>query len=122
MDTPLDAFNAKLFEMIESMPTDLESEEAARAVKNLADFSKCRPPAPESAPTIDVVVPEIPEPTRRQKAWAGVARAMDNETTRTFIKAGGTFAGVALVAYSTIKKDHVLERQALAQANTTGNK
>lgn len=122
MDAHLDAFNAKLLTMIENMPTDLESEETARAVKNLADFSKCRPPAPQPAPSTDVVVPETPEPTRRQKVMAGMGRVLDNETMRTFIKAGGTFAGVALVAYSTIHKDHVLERQALAQANTTSNK
>lgn len=90
---------------------DLESNEATTAMKNLKLFSECRPPKRESAPTSPV-----PE-TRTSKVLARTARILDNETTRTFIKAGGAFAGVAIVAWTTVHKDHVLERQALAQAN-----
>jgi hypothetical protein len=41
----------------------------------------------------------------------------DNETTRVLIKAGGAFAGVALVTWATVRRDHVLTREALSQAN-----
>lgn len=91
---------------------DLADEDATAAVKNLEVFSKCRPPAPEPEPTPD------PVPTTWQgKLAARTAAVWDNETTRVLIKAGGAFAGIALVAYSTIHKDHVIERQAMAQAN-----
>lgn len=91
---------------------DLSSEQATTTLKNLKTFSECRPVAPDPQPTPD------PVPTTVWgKVKVGSARVWDNETTRVFIKAGGAFAGVALVAYSTIHKDHVIERQALAQAN-----
>lgn len=111
--TPHDAFNAKFTELIEAVPTiGLDQEDSTAIIKNLKTFSECRPPQPEPEPTPD------PVPTTRWgKAKAGLASALDNETTRTLIKAGGAFAGVAVVAYSTIHKDHVLERQAIAQAN-----
>jgi hypothetical protein len=112
MADPLDLYNSKLAEFIENLPTDLESNEATTAIKNFETFSKSRPHEPEPEPTPD------PEPTTvRGKVGRAVARAWDNETTRVFIKAGGAFAGVAVVTYSTIKRDHVLERQAIDQAN-----
>ncbi len=90
----------------------IESTEATAAMKNLKIFAECQPllPPPEAE------VPDVPT-TFWSRSKAAVAAAWDNETTRVLIKTGGTFAGVALVAYSTIKRDHVLERQALAQAN-----
>lgn len=95
---------------------DLASDEATTAMKNLEVLSKCRPPAPEPEP--------IPDPVP-ETAWGrfalGASRVLDNETTRTIIKAGGAFAGVALVTFSTIKRDHVVERQALQQANQRPN-
>lgn len=91
---------------------DLHTEEATTAMKNLETFSKVRPPEPEPEPT-----PEPVPTTRLGKVRAGLSAALDNETTRVFIKAGGAFAGVAVVAYSTIHKDHVIERQAFTQAN-----
>jgi hypothetical protein len=91
---------------------DLRSDEATTAMKNLETFSKCRPPAPELEPA-----PESVPTTAWEKVKAGVSKVWDNETTRVLIKTGGAFGGVALVAYSTIHKDHVIERQALAQAN-----
>jgi len=114
MDNPLDTFNIRYIQLVEEASQhDLDSDAATTAMKNLEVFSKCRPPEPELEPT------PIPEPTTfRGKVKLGLARVWDNETTRVFIKAGGAFAGVALVAYSTIHKDTVLERQALAQANT----
>lgn len=91
---------------------DLASDNATTAMKNLETFSKCRPPEPTPEPE------STPEPeTVWEKTKFSVARVWDNETTRVLLKAGGAFAGVAVVAYSTIHKDHVLERQALAQAN-----
>lgn len=91
---------------------DLTSDAATTAMKNLEIFSKCRPPAPEPEPD------PIPVPvTKWEKFKCATAGVWDNETTRVLIKAGGAFAGVAVVAYSTIHKDHVIERQAMAQAN-----
>lgn len=91
---------------------DLSSPEATTAMKNLETFSKIQLPQPEPVPA-PIVVPTTP--------WgrfaAAAARALDNETTRTIIKAGGAFGGVALVTFTTIKRDHVVERQALQQAN-----
>jgi len=81
-------------------------------MKNLKLYSECRPPKPEPEPE-----PAVVPTTRWGKIKAGASCVWDNETTRTLIKAGGAFAGVAVVAYSTIHKDHVMERQALAQAN-----
>lgn len=117
MDTPLDSYNTRYIQLVEEASTlPLTDESTTQAMKNLEIFSKCRPPEPAPEPE------SIPEPVLPTKFWgktlAGAARVLDNETTRVVIKAGGAFAGVAFVAYSTIYKDHVLERQALAQANT----
>lgn len=107
-------FDDHLKEMLDKATDniDLASDDATTRMKNLKLFSECRPqPIPVAEP--------IPEPptTRWGKfcCWAG--RVWDNETTRVTIKAGGALSGVALVAYSTIHKDHVIERQAIAQAN-----
>ena len=95
---------------------DPESDEATVALKNLETLSKCRPPKPPEPE------PVACEPqTMWQKVEAKLGRVWDNETTRTVIKAGGTFAGVALVVWSTVHKDKVIERQALAQANQRSN-
>lgn len=60
----------------------------------------------------------IPEPnTVMGKLKANLNGVWDNETTRVLIKAGGAFAGVALVAWTTIHRDHVITRDALSQAN-----
>ena len=116
MSKARDTFDARFQELIEKTADydRLDDEEFTTAVKNLETFSKCRPP--ESPSDSD------PAPLEgREKILKTIAKVWDNETTRVFIKAGGTFAGVALVAYSTIKKDHVMERQALAQANQRQN-
>lgn len=115
MDNTHEAFNTKFLVLIDNVPTDLESQETTVAMKNLEIFSKCRPPEPSPEPVIEPE-PVVPT-TRRGKTLAWMARALDNETTRIIIKSGGAFAGVAVVAYSTIHRDHVLERQALDQAN-----
>lgn len=92
---------------------DLGSEEAAAMIKNLANLAAIRPSLVEPETDPEPVVPT----TRAGKISARLAKVLDNETTRVFIKAGGALAGVAVVAYSTIHKDHVIERQAMAQAN-----
>lgn len=103
----------RLHELIdEASSHDIHSDEFAAAAKNLAEFSKLHSllPEPEPAPA--------PVPvTRWERVKAGASAVWDNETTRVFIKAGGAFAGVGLVVWSTIHKDHIMERQALAQAN-----
>lgn len=91
---------------------DLSSEQATTAMKNLKILSECRPPKTDPEPEA------APEPTTVMgKLKAGLQGVWDNETTRVFIKAGGAFAGVALVTWSTIHRDHVLTRDALSQAN-----
>lgn len=89
----------------------IDAETTTVAMKNLEIFSKCRPPAPSKE-----IDPEVVPTTKWEKFKHGTAKIWDNETTRVFIKAGGAFAGVAVVVYSTVHKDHVIERQALAQA------
>lgn len=112
MTDPTQVFNDKLSELIKNIPTNLELDDTTTAVKNLETFSKIHSALPEPEPTPD------PEPTTvRGRVGRAMARAWDNETTRVFIKAGGAFAGVGIVTYSTIKRDHVLERQAIDQAN-----
>lgn len=91
---------------------DLATKEAETTMKNLKTFSECRPPKPEPEP-----IPDPVPTTVWGKVKAGASSVWDNETTRVFIKAGGAFAGVAVVVYSTVKRDHVIDRQAIAQAN-----
>lgn len=89
---------------------DLATDSATTAMQNLKTLSECRPPTPE---------PEVtPEPTTvLGKLKAEMGRWWDNETTRVLIKAGGAFAGVALVTWTTVHRDHVLTRDAMSQAN-----
>lgn len=113
MSSPSETYDTRLTQLIEEASSyTLSTEEATTAMKNLETFSKCRTALPEPEPTSD----PVPE-TVLGKVKAGVASVWDNETTRVLIKAGGAFAGVALVAHSTINRDRVLERTALAQAN-----
>jgi hypothetical protein len=113
MDDTHELYDASFRKLVDDATNHpIESKEATDALKNLKIFSECRPPTPEPQPE------STPEPTTFWgKTRLGLARALDNETTRVFIKAGGAFAGVALIAYSTIHRDHVIERQALSQAN-----
>lgn len=105
--------DAQFIKMLDKFPTDLSSEEAVRASKVIETFSKSRPQPPEPE-----VLPDPVPTTRWGKFKAGASATLDNETFRTIVKAGGAFAGVAYVTHATIKKDHILEKQALAQANT----
>lgn len=89
----------------------LSEDEATTTIKNLRVLAECRPPelSPEPEAT--------PEPTTvLGKLKAGAAGVWDNETTRVFIKAGGAFAGVALIAWTTIHRDHVIQREAMSLA------
>lgn len=89
---------------------DINDPATLTAMKSVQIFSNSRPSLPE--------VPPTPEPTTlRGRAGRRIAAIWDNETTRVFIKAAGAFAGVGAITYATIHKDHVIERQALAQAN-----
>ena len=113
MSSPSEAFDEKFVDLIhEAAGFDLESDEATKAIRNLETFSHCRPPAPEPEPE-----PRPVPTTVWEKIKAGVSCVWESETTRVVIRSGGAFIGVALVAYSTIHKDQVLEKQALAQAN-----
>ena len=115
MDNPRDLYDATFNGLVaEAASFDLQTEAATTAMQNLERFSKCRPPEP----TPEIVPDPDPVPlTGWEKVRCSVASALDNETTRTGIKAIGAFAGVALIAWATIHKDHVIERQALSQAN-----
>ena len=95
---------------------DLTSDEATTAIKNLKVLSECRPPSPEPVPEA------APEPTTvLEKLKVQLGGVWDNETTRVLIKAGGAFAGVALVTWTTVHRDHVVTREALSQANQRSN-
>lgn len=90
---------------------DINSDEATAGIKNLKVLSECRPPEQEELKT-------KPEPvTVLEKVKANLPGVWDNETTRALIKAGGAFAGVALVTWATVRRDHVMTRDALSQAN-----
>lgn len=107
-------YNEKLKDLIEEAAAfDLASDEAKTAMPNLKTFSEiCIPPVPEPDP-----IPEIVNTTVWGKTKAFAARMWESETTRVCVKSGGTLIGVIGVAYATIHKDTVLERQAIAQAN-----
>jgi len=101
----------RLEELSNLKQIDFASEDAAIAIKNIRELSTILPPpAPEPA-----AVPERPT-TVWEQLKAGVAGVWDNETTRVLIKAGGAFAGVALVAWTTIHRDHVIQREAMSLA------
>lgn len=113
MSSPRETFDAALDNLIAQVSRfDLQEEDTTTAMRNLETFSKCRPPDPILEPT-----PEPVPMTTWEKVKAEVSGVWDNETTRVFIKAGGAFAGVALVVWSTVHRDHVVDRQALTQAN-----
>lgn len=108
-----EVFDDKIVDALESIDfTKMSDDETTVAVKNLKTLSECRPPQPETDPDTQTV----PE-TTWEKVKFSTAKVWDNETTRVLIKSGGALASVLVVAYSTIHKDHVIERQALAQAN-----
>jgi hypothetical protein len=111
MDDP-QTFHNETYEDLATrvMNLDPASAEFTTAVKNLKLFSEVTVPGrpKPSSP---------PEPTTLwEKTKKNVVRALDNETTRVLIKGLSSVAGVGIVAYATIRKDHVLERQALDQA------
>lgn len=112
MNTP--EFFDTQFELILEAVTEypLHTEDATTAMNNLETLSKCRPPATDPSLT-----PEPVPTTSFGRAMASVGKVLDNETTRVFVKAAGALGGVGLVVYSTIRNDHVLERNAIAQAN-----
>lgn len=88
---------------------DFSTDDATVYVKNLKILSECTPFIP---------VPDAPIPnTVWEKVTSKLDGLWDNETTRVLIKAGGAFAGVALVTWTTVHRDHVFTREALSQAN-----
>ncbi len=116
MSDPVERFDETFMDFVDRIAKeDLTQDTSTTAIKNLKLFKECRPQAPEPEPTI-IEVPVTPE-TTWCKVKAGIASAWDNETTRVLIKAGGAFAGVGLVVWTTVHKDHVMERNALSQAN-----
>lgn len=110
MDNPQnhfnEAFDALVAKVRDGDPSDPATMNAAKILKTFSETT---------VPTTAVQTPTTPIKSW-QKVWAPVARVLDNETTRTIIKALGAFGGVAYVTHATIKRDHVLERQALDQA------
>lgn len=113
MENPTEAFETVYCDMLASIHdnVDYASDTAKLQIENLVNLSKARPEPVEPDTT-----PPVPE-TRWGRFKLGAARALDNETTRTLIKAGGSVAGVVVVVYATIHKDHVLERQSIDQAH-----
>jgi hypothetical protein len=117
MDTdPHQLLHETFVDLVErSANMDPASSEATTAIKNLESFSKLKPPAPAPVPEPAPVAP--PEPTKWDRFKCGLSTVWDNETTRVLIKAGGSLVGVGAVVWTTIHKDHVIERNALNQAN-----
>lgn len=116
--SPHEVYDSRLTQLIEEASTfEIQTEESTAAMKNLETFSKCRPPVPEPDPEPEPVI----NLTRWQRIKCGIAAAWDNETTRVIIKTVGSAGGVALVVYSTIHRDKVLDRQAIAQAQQRPN-
>lgn len=112
MSNLVSEFDDVFSKALSSIPDDLTDDSATQAVKNLKVLSECRPqaePEPEATPD--------PPTTVMGKLRVGTARVWDNETTRVFIKAGGAFAGIALVAWTTIHRDHVIQRDAMSLAS-----
>lgn len=109
-ETPFDKVYDEV--VVRASKYELSSDEATVAMKNLRVLSDCRPPTSEPDPEV------VPEPTTvLGKLKASLNGVWDNETTRVFIKAGGAFAGVALVTWTTVHRDHVITREPLSQAN-----
>lgn len=114
-----ESYNNRLETMVDELTTlDIASSEATTAMRNIVEFTKLQPPKPEPEPEPTAVASP---PTKWQRFKCGTSAVWDNETTRVLIKAGGAFAGVALVVYSTIHRDHVVDRTALQQANQRPN-
>lgn len=116
MPTP-DEFDATLDDLLKRIVNeDITTNEFTTAAKNYQIVANARPadvePTPEPKP--------VPE-TAWGKVKAGASTVWESETTRAFIKAGGAFAGVALVVWSSVHRDHVLEKTALSQANQRSN-
>lgn len=111
MDNP-HALHNEVYAVLAARVRDGDPSDPATmaAAKILKTFSESTIP-PTANPTHTTPI------TRWQKIRANVGGVIDNETTRTIIKALGAFGGVAYVTHATIKRDHVLERTALAQAN-----
>lgn len=109
-----DAFDQTIVKKLaEVTGAHIDSETASAGTKNLKTLVETRNAlVPEPEPIPD----PVPE-TGWEKFKCGASRVWDNETTRVLIKAGGAFAGVAVVTYATIFKDHQVERQAIQQAN-----
>jgi len=98
--------------LIEAASHEIATDEATTAMKNLKTLSEAQPPAPEPEPEPQKELNTVLDKVKDRLEWV-----WDNETTRVFIKAGGAFAGVALVTWTTVHRDHVLTREALSQAN-----
>lgn len=113
MSDPIDLYDEVFREMLINVKDrDLSEDDTATAMKNLRVFSECRPPTPVEPET----TPEQPT-TFWGKLKANTAGVWDNETTRVLIKAGGALAGIVVVTWTTIHRDHVIERTAMSQAN-----
>jgi hypothetical protein len=110
MDTPQELYDVTYNTYVDQMSNlDVESDEAEKAAKTLKLLTESRPtPIAEAEPT-----------TKWGKFKRGCAKALDNETARVTIKALGSLGGVGLVVWTTVYRDHVLERQAMNQANQT---
>lgn len=115
MTSPLESFNEKYNDLVMDIdPAAFGSELETQKVKDLKLFSESLPahlapePEPEPVPT-----------TKLGQFWCGFKRAAASENFGIFIKSGFAALAVGGVTYATVKNDHVLEKQALAQANQT---
>lgn len=109
-------YDQKYRSILAKLPDDLTSEESVTAMKAFETFTKSAPQQPEPE-----ILPDPVPTTRWGKIRAGIAAAWDNETTRTVIKVAGPLAGVGVVTYASVNRDHVLERSSLAYQTSTNS-
>lgn len=116
-DNLREIYDARFVKLVEEFETiDVASDDFPKAVRNLRDFAELYNKLPTTSTPPAEPTP-LPEPTLWERVKCVAANVYDSETTRVFLKAGGAFAGVWYVTHSTVKRDHVLERTAIAQAN-----
>lgn len=115
MSQPLEVYDARLMQLIDEVAShDIHTKEFEQASKNLETYLRSRQLLPKPPPEPEPIC----EPQTRWERWGTrLAAFWDNETTRVLIKSGGALGGVILVVASTVKRDHVVQREALQQAN-----
>jgi len=113
MAFPDSIYNEKFNDLVADIdPANFGSEVETQKIKDLKIFSEARPPAVEPTP-----LPEPVPTTWYGKAWVGCKRVAAHDNFGILVKSGLAAASVLGVTYATVKRDHVVEKQSMAQAN-----